>query len=182
MRENFTLKQRKGFTLFELMIIVVIIIILTAIAIPNYLNMRKKAYEARAYEDLAFVAYLLEMFKIDWGAYPVVPAGEYFGKNTDSNALISTLAIELTGSGIAPPYVNIKDNKTLTGHDGGIDYCGVGKFTSLYNPFNSESDYHYRSDPTGSNWVLSLKLPNGKVLYRTFTILNLIEADAEPMP
>jgi len=70
MRENFTFKHRKGFTLFELMIVATIIIILSAIAIPNYLHLKYRASEARAYQDLAFMAYLLEIYKIDWGCLP----------------------------------------------------------------------------------------------------------------
>jgi type II secretory pathway pseudopilin PulG len=50
-------KNRKGYTLFELVIVAIIIIILSAIAIPNYLHLKYKASEARAYQDLAFIAY-----------------------------------------------------------------------------------------------------------------------------
>jgi prepilin-type N-terminal cleavage/methylation domain-containing protein len=175
-------KNRKGFTLFELVIVIVIILILASIAIPNYLHLKYRANEARAYQDLAFIAYLLEIYKIDWGGYPVVASGEYFGKNTDSSELKSTLSIELTGSGTGVPYVNIPGKKTLTGHDGGVQYFERGKIVSLYNPFNPSSDYHYQSDSTGSEWVLYLSISNGKVLYRTVTITNLIEAPEPPIP
>jgi len=61
-------KNRKGYRLFELMIVaIIIIIILSAIAIPNYLHLKYRANEARAYQDLVFIAYLLEIYKIDWG-------------------------------------------------------------------------------------------------------------------
>lgn len=175
-------KNRKGYTLFELVIVAVIIIILSAIAIPNYFHLKYKASEARAYEDFSFIGYLLEIYKIDWGAYPVVVGGEYFGKNTDGSELKSTLSIELTGSGTGAPYVNIPGKKTLTGHEGSIEYFEASRIISLYNPFNPSQDYHYQSDSTGSEWVLSLSISNGKVLYRTVTITNLIEAPSAPIP
>ena len=175
-------KKRKGYTLFELVIVAAIIIILSAIAIPNYLHLKYRASEARAYQDLAFMAYLLEIYKIDWGAYPVVDAGEYFGKNTDGGAITSTLATELTGSGTGAPYVNIPGKKTLTGNPAPVEYFEASRIVSLYNPFSPLSDYHYQSDSTGSDWVLSLSISAGRVLYRTVTITNLIEAPAAPIP
>lgn len=175
-------KKRKGFTLFELVIIATIIIILTSIGIYNYITLTNRAKLARTYEDLSYIAYYLELYKIDWGGYPVVPAGDPFGKNTDGTTLTSTLAIELTGSGASPPRVNIPDNKTLTGEAGGIPYAPVRVITSLYNSFIPTQDYFYKSDSTGSNWVLYLNLSNGKVLYRTITQINLVEADSPPEP
>jgi prepilin-type N-terminal cleavage/methylation domain-containing protein len=47
-------KNRKGFTLFELVVAIVIILILASIAIPNYLHLKYKASEARAYEDFSY--------------------------------------------------------------------------------------------------------------------------------
>ncbi len=175
-------RNRKGFTLFELMIVAAIIIILTSIAVYNYITLTRRTKLARTYEELSYIAYYLELYKIDWGAYPVVSEGEPFGKNTDSESLTSTLAIELTGSGTSSPYVNIPDKKTLTGEEGGIPYAPKGVILSLYNSFVPSQDYFYKSDSTGSNWILYLNLSNGKVLYRTVTQINLIEADSPPEP
>jgi len=61
MRKKF--KNRKGLTLSELVIDIVIILILASIAIPNYLHLKYRANEARAYQNLAFIAYLLKFIK-----------------------------------------------------------------------------------------------------------------------
>ncbi len=63
--------RNKGFTLIELLIVVAIIGILAAIAVPNFLNARLKANLGKAYADIKALGMANEMYALDWGgAYP----------------------------------------------------------------------------------------------------------------
>ncbi len=50
--KDFFHRDQKGFTLIELMIVIAIIGILAAIAIPNFISYRKKSYNASAQVNL----------------------------------------------------------------------------------------------------------------------------------
>lgn len=60
----------KGFTLIELLIVVAIIAILAAIAVPNFLEAQVRAKVSRARADMRTVATALEAYNVDWNHYP----------------------------------------------------------------------------------------------------------------
>ena len=66
-------KNRTGFTLIELLIVVAIIGILAAIAIPNFLGAQVRSKVARIQADMTTVRTALEMYYIDHTAYPPGP-------------------------------------------------------------------------------------------------------------
>jgi type II secretion system protein G len=65
-----TKRFRGGFTLIELLIVVAIIGILAAIAVPNFLNAQIRAKVSRATADMKTIESAFEMYRIDWNAYP----------------------------------------------------------------------------------------------------------------
>lgn len=62
--------MRKGFTLIELMIVVLIIGILAGIAIPKYVNITKKAQAARIVSDYRTIWLAVQMYLMETGEYP----------------------------------------------------------------------------------------------------------------
>ncbi len=64
------LRSKKGFTLIELLIVVAIIGILAAIAIPQFSAYRVKAYNSSASSDLRNVKTALESYFADNQFYP----------------------------------------------------------------------------------------------------------------
>lgn len=60
----------QGFTLIELLIVVAIIGILAAIAVPNFLNAQIKARVARVQSDIKALATAQEMYYLDNNSYP----------------------------------------------------------------------------------------------------------------
>ena len=67
-------KSQKGFTLIELLIVVAIIGILAAIAIPQFASYRQKAYNSAAQSDLKNVKTAMEAYYADYQEYPVLAA------------------------------------------------------------------------------------------------------------
>ena len=62
--------QKRGFTLIELLIVVAIIAILAAIAVPNFLEAQVRSKVSRVRADLRTVATALESYVVDENDYP----------------------------------------------------------------------------------------------------------------
>jgi len=68
-------QKSSAFTLIELLIVVAIIAILAAIAVPNFLEAQTRAKVSRVMADVRSVATAMETYKIDSNKYP--PAAEF---------------------------------------------------------------------------------------------------------
>src|SRR5450759_1932818 len=99
-------RNRKGFTLIELLIVVAIIGIIVAIAIPNLLHAIKRAKQKRTMADIRSIGTATEAYAIDNNRYPPSAANAY-------PTGITTLATPVTGQTYIPvSYTHLRAHET----------------------------------------------------------------------
>ena len=92
--------NQEGFTLIELMIVIAIIGILAAIAIPNFLSYRERAYNAAANSDVKNAYTSAQAYFVDWPNATIdADALEYGGfRESDPDAMAFTIVAGTMGS------------------------------------------------------------------------------------
>jgi general secretion pathway protein G len=97
-------KKESGFTLIELLIVIAIIGILAAIAIPNLLNAVQRGKQKRTMADMRALATAVESYAVDNNKYPAAAcaAGVFTGGGTE-NTLDQASFSNLSPTYIAQP-------------------------------------------------------------------------------
>jgi general secretion pathway protein G len=68
-------KSNRGFTLIEIMVVVVILGTLAAVILPRIMDQPDKARVAKAHQDLRTIATALDLYKLDNFNYPSTAQG-----------------------------------------------------------------------------------------------------------
>jgi len=99
-------RKHKGFTLIEMLIVIVVIAILALIVIPRLLGAGRKAKEATLRGDLHQIRNAIQQFEADCGDYPADIAQLQTGPVSGDGGS----GIELDGAGWQGPYLRTPDD------------------------------------------------------------------------
>ena len=100
-------RNKKGFTLIELLIVVAIIGIIVAIAIPNLLNAIQRAKQKRTMGDMRSAGTAAEAYAVDFNHYPAaagytLPSGLSVPPSTTFGQATSGL-----NAAVVPTYIRV---------------------------------------------------------------------------
>ena len=128
-------QKKQGFTLIELLIVVAIIGILAAIAVPNFLNAQLRAKVARTNSDLKALSQAIDAYNIDNNSHP----------NNRSH-----LTVDMTGLTTPISYISNVGFRDIFKAEQG----DTGNNMESYLYFN----YHYMDNaPSGWNtWMINI--------------------------
>ena len=104
--------KTRAFTLIELLIVVAIIGILAAIAVPNFLNAQMRAKIARVQGDLRSMKTAIEMYRMDNNGYPNACTLEFTGTDHQFRAGEILEPIEYTSVVPIDPFNTEEGSRT----------------------------------------------------------------------
>ncbi|NAS62897.1 type II secretion system protein GspG, partial [Pseudomonas syringae pv. actinidiae] len=68
-------RRQRGFTLLEIMVVIVILGVLASLVVPNLMGNKEKADRQKAISDIVALESALDMYKLDNSRYPTTEQG-----------------------------------------------------------------------------------------------------------
>ena len=149
--------KQRSFTLIELLVVIAVIGVLAALVMPNLIQARAKARDARRLSDLDQLAKAMELYFNDHNHYPIWESGCL---ETPNNPLIE-------GTPSSPAFFTSQY---------------MAKPAGLKDPLPSKYCYYYKSDSTGGNFKIAayLEKDTEKALNDNGTASNYYEVYQGP--
>jgi len=159
------IRTRSAFTLIELLIVVAIIAILAAIAVPNFLEAQTRSKVSRVKTDLRSIAVAEEDYFVDWNSYTFGQGGTQYPIVWEGFRLLTTPVAFITSIPLDPfDLTRFDGDLRLNTFELGVGRAGVGpagrSFTDSDNvrgmpsdTYELESDGPDHDDDTRGDWA-----------------------------
>ncbi len=138
MRNNSLQHFRKGFTLVELLIVIIIIAVLAAIAIPKFANSSTRGKESSLKANLKLYRNAVELFKNDTGSYPATLT-DLTATSAPANGKDSAGSSKaITPADWKGPYLNMQELDSVSG--AAFTYSTTSPTVGLVSPSATGND------------------------------------------
>ncbi len=140
-------KKEAGFTLIELLIVIAIIGILAAIAIPQFAKYRTRAYNSAALSDLRNLQQTEAAFYADWQTY-----GSTYSGSTANATLTGPLSNARLSDGSNNSTIGVSKNVSICAAGSSTNYAAEAKHKNgdkVYAGDSQDSGVFYKSGTAG---------------------------------
>lgn len=124
--------KRQGFTLIELLIVVAIIAILAAIAVPNFLEAQTRSRVSRTLNDLRTISLAMESYRVDNNTYPNSEGDSALGRPIVNGTPSARSEVDTRLLTTPVSYINSVPDDVFRRVAGADIQSGVGSLTPAY--------------------------------------------------